>query len=80
MDEAVKVFGLAGKVRSGCVTERVRLVGSDAWARNMFIGLIQRVSWAFCELFLKSSIWIARPPFSVFLFSPLPLFSPVKSI
>ncbi|EAU86393.2 glycerol-3-phosphate dehydrogenase [Coprinopsis cinerea okayama7 len=41
VDEAVRVFGLEGRVRSGCVTERVRLVGSDAWSRNMFIGLIQ---------------------------------------
>ncbi|KAG6880683.1 hypothetical protein C0993_005143, partial [Termitomyces sp. T159_Od127] len=43
VDEAVRVFGLEGKVRSGCVTENVRLVGSDGWSRNMFIGLIQRV-------------------------------------
>ncbi|KAI0260234.1 FAD dependent oxidoreductase-domain-containing protein [Gloeopeniophorella convolvens] len=42
VDEAVKVFGLENRVTSGCVTEQVRLVGSDAWSRNMFIGLIQR--------------------------------------
>ncbi|KLO06265.1 DAO-domain-containing protein [Schizopora paradoxa] len=42
VDEAVKVFGLENRVRSGCITERVRLVGSDGWTRNMFIGLIQR--------------------------------------
>ncbi|KAI0051433.1 DAO-domain-containing protein [Auriscalpium vulgare] len=42
VDEAVKVFGLEGRVKSGCVTESVRLVGSDGWSRNMFIGLIQR--------------------------------------
>jgi len=42
VDKAVKVFGLEGRVRSGCVTETVRLVGSDGWSRNMFIGLIQR--------------------------------------
>jgi glycerol-3-phosphate dehydrogenase len=42
VDEAVKAFGL--KARSECVTEGVRLVGSDAWSRNMFIGLVQRVS------------------------------------
>lgn len=46
VDEAVKVFGLENKVKSGCVTERLRLVGSDGWSRNMFIGLIQRVSSA----------------------------------
>ncbi|EIN08083.1 DAO-domain-containing protein [Punctularia strigosozonata HHB-11173 SS5] len=40
VDEAVKAFGL--KPKNGCVTERVQLVGSDAWSRNMFIGLIQR--------------------------------------
>ena len=43
VDEAVKVFGLENRVHSGCVTESVRLVGSDGWSRNMFIGLIQRV-------------------------------------
>ena len=43
IDEAIKVFNLESKVRSGCVTEKVRLVGSDGWTRNMFIGLIQRV-------------------------------------
>ncbi|KAH7923338.1 DAO-domain-containing protein [Leucogyrophana mollusca] len=42
VDEAVKVFGLENRVKSGCVTERLRLVGSDGWSRNMFIGLIQR--------------------------------------
>ncbi|KAI0319156.1 DAO-domain-containing protein [Amylostereum chailletii] len=40
VDEAVKVFGL--KPKSGCVTEQVRLVGSDGWSRNMFVSLIQR--------------------------------------
>lgn len=44
VDEAVKVFGLQGKVKSGCVTDKVRLVGSDGWSRNMFLGLTQRVS------------------------------------
>lgn len=43
VDEAVKVFGLEDKVTNGCVTDRVKLIGSDAWSRNMFIGLIQRV-------------------------------------
>ncbi|KAK7062734.1 mitochondrial glycerol-3-phosphate dehydrogenase [Paramarasmius palmivorus] len=42
VDAAVKEFGLESKARSSCVTERVRLVGSDGWSRNMFIGLIQR--------------------------------------
>ncbi|KAI5123140.1 hypothetical protein M0805_000843 [Coniferiporia weirii] len=46
VDEAVKVFSLENKVRSGCVTEEVRLVGSDGWTRNMFIGLIQRYGLA----------------------------------
>ncbi|RXW21353.1 hypothetical protein EST38_g4501 [Candolleomyces aberdarensis] len=42
VDEAVKVFGLERKVKTkGCVTDNVRLVGSDGWSRNMFIGLIQ---------------------------------------
>ncbi|KAF8625625.1 hypothetical protein AX17_006810 [Amanita inopinata Kibby_2008] len=42
VDEAIRVFGLEGRVKGGCVTESVRLVGSDGWNRNMFIGLIQR--------------------------------------
>jgi glycerol-3-phosphate dehydrogenase len=44
VDEAVKVFRLEGRVKSGCVTENLRLVGSHGWSRNMFIGLIQTVS------------------------------------
>lgn len=40
VDKAIEVFRLQPK--SGCVTERLRLVGSDGWSRNMFIGLIQR--------------------------------------
>ena len=48
VDEAIRVFGLEGKVKSGCVTENLRLVGSDGWSRNMFIGLIQRVSAQIC--------------------------------
>ena len=43
VDEAIKVFKLEGRVRNGCVTEELRLIGSDGWSRNMFIGLIQRV-------------------------------------
>ncbi|RDB14833.1 Glycerol-3-phosphate dehydrogenase, mitochondrial [Hypsizygus marmoreus] len=42
VDVAVKTFGLEEKVKSGCVTDTLRLVGSDGWSRNMFIGLIQR--------------------------------------
>ncbi|GJF00671.1 glycerol-3-phosphate dehydrogenase [Phanerochaete sordida] len=42
VDEAVKVFGLQDRVKNGCVTEKLRLIGSDGWSRNMFIGLIQR--------------------------------------
>jgi glycerol-3-phosphate dehydrogenase len=43
VDVAVKTFGLEGLVKSGCVTENLRLVGSDGWSRTMFIGLVQRV-------------------------------------
>ena len=46
VDLAVKTFGLEGKVRSGCVTDKLRLVGSEGWSPNMFIGLIQRV-WTY---------------------------------
>ncbi|OCH86882.1 DAO-domain-containing protein [Obba rivulosa] len=40
VDKAIEVFRLRPK--NGCVTETLRLVGSDGWSRNMFIGLIQR--------------------------------------
>ncbi|KAF8869007.1 DAO-domain-containing protein [Gymnopilus junonius] len=39
VDEAIKTFGL--KPKNGCVTQSLRLVGSEGWSRNMFIGLIQ---------------------------------------
>ncbi|KAL0961472.1 hypothetical protein HGRIS_006416 [Hohenbuehelia grisea] len=41
VDVAVEVFGFQNKAGK-CVTEQLRLVGSDGWSRNMFIGLIQR--------------------------------------
>jgi glycerol-3-phosphate dehydrogenase len=41
VDTAVEVFHL--KPKSGCVTEKLRLIGSIGWSRNMFIGLVQRV-------------------------------------
>ncbi|PCH39804.1 DAO-domain-containing protein [Wolfiporia cocos MD-104 SS10] len=40
VDKAIEVFGL--KPRNGCVTQSLRLIGSEGWSRNMFIGLIQR--------------------------------------
>ncbi|KAI0357605.1 DAO-domain-containing protein [Trametes cingulata] len=42
VDKAIEVFGLQDRVKRGCVTEQLRLVGSDGWSRNMFIGLVQR--------------------------------------
>ena len=48
-------YDLAGKDRGSqidkCVTENVRLIGSDHWGRNMFIGLIQRVRHCDFSLF-----------------------------
>jgi glycerol-3-phosphate dehydrogenase len=41
VDAAVQLFGFNV---GPCITEKVRLVGSDGWSQNMFIGLIQRVS------------------------------------
>ncbi|PPQ70371.1 hypothetical protein CVT25_000082 [Psilocybe cyanescens] len=41
IDTAIKTFGLEGPVKNGCMTRELRLVGSDGWSRNMFIGLIQ---------------------------------------
>ncbi|KAI0632262.1 DAO-domain-containing protein [Trametes polyzona] len=42
VDKAIEVFNLQDRVKRGCVTEQLRLVGSDGWSRNMFIGLVQR--------------------------------------
>lgn len=40
VDAAVNLF----KFPVGpCITEKVRLVGSEGWSKNMFIGLVQRV-------------------------------------
>jgi glycerol-3-phosphate dehydrogenase len=39
IDKAIEVFNLP---KQPCITERVRLLGSDAWSPGMFIGLIQR--------------------------------------
>ena len=47
IDTAVKTFGLSEKVTNGCATATLRLVGSDGWTRNMFIGLIQTVNSSF---------------------------------
>ncbi len=41
VDKAVEVLGFDV---GPSVTECVRLVGSENWRKNMFIGLIQRVS------------------------------------
>ncbi|KAI0769123.1 DAO-domain-containing protein [Trametes elegans] len=40
VDKAIEVFNLQPK--RGCVTEELRLIGSDGWSRNMYIGLAQR--------------------------------------
>jgi glycerol-3-phosphate dehydrogenase len=42
VDKAVEVFALKNRVKSACVTEKLRLIGSDSWTPTMFIGLIQR--------------------------------------
>ncbi|KZW03354.1 DAO-domain-containing protein [Exidia glandulosa HHB12029] len=42
VDLAVKTFNLEGKAKTGCITDKLRLVGSEGWSPNMFIGLIQR--------------------------------------
>ena len=41
VDRAVEVFGFNV---GPSITEHVRLVGSENWSKNMFIGLVQRVS------------------------------------
>lgn len=68
VDVAVKTFGLEEKVRSGSITETLRLVGSDGWSRNMFIGLIQRVIYREGQMDLYaltdccSMVWKPRSP------------------
>ncbi|KAF9510998.1 hypothetical protein BS47DRAFT_1373210 [Hydnum rufescens UP504] len=46
VDAAVKEFKLEKYTKNenggACMTEKVRLVGSEGWSKNMFIGLIQR--------------------------------------
>lgn len=52
VDVAIKTYALENRVRNKCVTETLKLVGADAWSRNMFIGLIQRVRLLmFCTIF-----------------------------
>ena len=65
IDTAVKSFGLSGKVKNGCITDTLRLVGSDGWTRNMFIGLIQTVNSFFFGV-LKICIYIYAPPILTF--------------
>lgn len=47
VDKAVNEFHLEDRVKSGCVTETLRLIGSDGWSKTLFIGLIQRVGLLF---------------------------------
>ncbi|KZS97959.1 DAO-domain-containing protein [Sistotremastrum niveocremeum HHB9708] len=44
VDAAIKEFALQDRMKGdgSCVTEHLRLVGSDGWTPNMFISLIQR--------------------------------------
>lgn len=63
VDQAVQVFGLKDKVKSGCRTAELRLVGSDGWSRNMFIGLIQRVrgpSAVLCHALICVPVWLGH--------------------
>jgi len=45
VDQAVELFGL--NITRPCRTKEVQLVGSEGWAKNMFIGLIQRVRFLY---------------------------------
>jgi len=56
VDVAIARFGLKGRAKRGCATETLRLVGSDGWSRNMFIGLIQRVRWRVSLTFLQGDL------------------------
>ncbi|KAF8509733.1 FAD dependent oxidoreductase-domain-containing protein [Gautieria morchelliformis] len=42
VDRAVEEFALEDRVKSPCITDTLRLIGSQGWSQNMFIGLIQR--------------------------------------
>lgn len=59
VDCAIKTFALGHKA-GPCVTERVRLVGSDSWSKNMFIGLIQRVSTRLGSMSLEHRVLTAH--------------------
>ena len=67
IDTAVKSFGLSGKVKNGCITDTLRLVGSEGWSRNMFIGLIQTVNPSFLE-------------FITYVYAPILTFIPLPSM
>lgn len=63
VDRAVNVFGLGDKVTRGCRTAELRLVGSDGWSRNMFIGLVQRVRLVGPpSVAALPSLMLSRPP------------------
>ena len=69
IDTAIKSFGLSGKAKNGCVTDTLRLVGSDGWSRNMFIGLIQTVNSFFgvLNIYICTLILMFTPPSSTVL-------------
>lgn len=61
VDRAIKEFNLQSCVHGEghCITERIRLIGSDAWSPNMFISLIQRVSheYSFISVSKEAIVW-----------------------
>lgn len=62
VDEAVKVFGLEGRCKNSvsCVTDKLKLVGSEGWSRNMFIGLIQTVSIVSSTLSASNPLYLKQ--------------------
>ena len=69
IDTAINSFGLSGKVKNGCITDTLRLVGSDGWSRNMFIGLIQTVNLSFFFFELLK-----------YMYAPILMFIPLSSM
>ena len=63
VDVVVKMSDVVGRVKGGCVTDRLRLVGSEGWTGNMFIPLIQQVGvWGVGRALLAADflfvIWV----------------------
>jgi glycerol-3-phosphate dehydrogenase len=71
IDTAIKTFGLSENVKNGCITDTLRLVGSDGWSRNMFIGLIQTVNSSFVGVLNYMRPILTFTPLSSMVLKPM---------